>query len=224
MSDSYEKIIEIIPEFFFDLISRIIPGLIFIFFCNITLGEKWELNGAFLVLLILFSYAVGFFLDCISNWFMEKRSINLSWKYLIGIVGKDFKFTVENKTIPLSECKDYRSKKVLLEKLREEVKKYDSKGVLIKIFAEERMIKNLFVGFIIFTVLLGILELDPHSYSLMALWLWIKAPASWIFVVPWIAMVVLFNLAIRFRINRSIVRTYLKYSFAKENDKNAGEK
>jgi len=158
-----ETCCQMIPEMFFDLICRILPGIVFaaIFFTAkpIKMTGEWYYD---LPIIISFIYLLCISLDCFADSLFHSVSMKWSWK---AISKHALKEDIQNlikefikESNPNSDAGDLTIKQqtIILEALRLQFKQvnHDEKSVLIKILAEERFFKVTALGLPLFIVYL----------------------------------------------------------------------
>lgn len=171
--------IKLVPQLFYDLISRIIPGFTSLFFFTLATGKQvGELpalifkdsntlqNSIFFLLLValLASYLIGQIIALLSDSYEEiflKRVFSKYFNLLEHLISPDSQYPKEEKTILINEIKpDDKDKKIIQEKIWIwydwiRVKNPEAGARCAKVRAEYRMHAGISVV-MIFTALLHV--------------------------------------------------------------------
>jgi hypothetical protein len=197
------KLTDIIPELYFDIISRIIPGSIIIailyFLKNPDVSSiAWQhvLIGSIL------AYYIGSILDYFCSTILRWPSVWIGWR----VIDKNAKCEDLTKLSELCGFKldkednkpSYKRKKNVLETLRFNfhLNSLPNKGGTQKQIAEERLVKNTFCGLIFGTIIIAICKLNLVSTYLPIYWRELILAA------------IILSVATFDRIKRSVTRTF----------------
>lgn len=159
VKDTASEISKMVPELYFDVICRIIPGFLFVIY--IYLSEGKQLNQAkwqHWILGLFLAYIVGSVLDYFWDFATRPFAVHLCWWRVIRLnadYGEIKHLITEARA---TSCKGFRNKLNILETLRAKFRKenHSEKSVLTKIIAEERFIKNLFLILLLFGIMIVI--------------------------------------------------------------------
>ena len=151
--------LNLVPEVYVDIISRIIPGGVFLAGIIYFTKGSLDLDIVSCAVGIAVAYVVGFALDTLTAGLAEKRGMKASWKVfsryskqlsekkVASLLGQ---LKIEMKVVESGEimAADYESQKFVLESVRDWVRQNRQRegAILMKLVAEERLMRNVAVG------------------------------------------------------------------------------
>lgn len=205
MSKTAEEFSKIIPEMFFDIICRIVPGIIFatvfIVAIPISLTSKWYYN---LPVIVAVAYSISLSLDCFSNWLLHSLSMYWSWMAVEKTATKtDLIKLSKSVESQIDGVFDKKERGIALEALRSQYKltNHSEKAVLIKILAEERFFKVMAFGLPISVVFICVSKFYPDCSKVFKA-LFIATPLL-------VVAEIVFIICIYDRIQRAVIRTFV---------------
>ena len=164
--NAVSEITGLIPEVYFDVISRFVPGailLMLVYRMKPDILGTSDFSLGHMLLGIILAYGLGLILDCFTNFLTGRGTIWYSWRVFTRVVDN---LNADKDRIAILEflgttCDKWQQlpsgrRKVALDQLREHVRvNLDyARRLVTKLHAEERMLKNLSTGLILGGLLL----------------------------------------------------------------------